>query len=57
VETLTCLTKGCPKLDQNGNPPLSCSYTSGMATGWRCILICAYKQSNWGTTVDSSNCD
>ena len=52
-----CAVKGCPKLDEQGQPPTSCRYTSGMATGWQCILICAYPKSNWGTKVDSSNCD
>ena len=52
-----CATKGCPRLDQNGQAPVSCSYTSSMATGWQCILICAYPKTNWGTTRASSFCD
>ena len=55
--TDSCDTKGCPKLDQNGKPPVSCNYTSDMATGWQCILICTYKNTTWGTTVDSSYCN
>jgi len=42
-----CATKGCPRLDQNGQAP----------TGWQCILICAYPKTNWGTTRASSFCD
>ena len=57
AELSSCNAKGCPKLDQNGKPPTSCQYTSGMATAWNCILICTYPMSNWGTKVDSSNCN
>ena len=52
-----CSPKGCPQLDQNGQPPVSCEYKSGMATGWQCILICTYPKSSWGTLSDASNCN
>ena len=52
-----CDSKGCPRLDQNGMPPVSCAYQSSMATGYQCIVICTYANSSWGTTVDSSNCN
>jgi hypothetical protein len=51
-----CPSKGCPKHDQHGHPPVSCAYKSGMATAWQCILLCTYEDSQWGTTVASSSC-
>ena len=57
ADTTGCNTKGCPEKDPNGNPPLSCTYQYGMATGFRCILECTYKTSQWGTIVATSNCN
>ena len=57
VAATDCASKGCPRLDQHGCAPVSCVYNSGMATGWQCIVICTYKDTNWGTTVDSSHCN
>ena len=51
-----CDSKSCPDLDQHGHPPLSCYYKSSLATGFQCILICTYKDTNWGTRVAASNC-
>ena len=56
-DTSKCTTKGCPERDQHGNPPVSCGYQYGMATGFKCILMCTYKNSTWGTIVATSNCD
>jgi len=57
ADTSKCTTKGCPERDQHGNPPVSCGYQYGMATGFKCILMCTYKNSTWGTIVATSNCD
>jgi hypothetical protein len=57
VAELACDEKGCPKLDQHGHPPVSCTHQSGMATAWQCILLCTYSDSKWGTIVASSNCN
>lgn len=51
-----CSVKGCPQLDPSGQKPVNCAYQSGMSTGWRCILMCTYPGSTWGTIVDGSNC-
>lgn len=52
-----CDAKGCPRLDQNGQAPTSCAYESSLATGFNCILLCTYPNSQWGTVVASSSCD
>lgn len=52
----SCDTKGCPSLDQNLQPPTSCEYEYGIKTAFKCILLCHYPNSQWGTIVDSSNC-
>lgn len=55
--SLTCATKGCPEKDQHGQAAKSCTYQSGMATGFKCVLLCTYPSSRWGTFVASSFCD
>ena len=57
ADTSACSPKGCPEKDQFGNPPLSCNYEYGMATGFHCILECHYKTTLWGSLVASSNCN
>jgi hypothetical protein len=54
---LACATKGCPEKDQHGQAPKSCIYQSGMATGFKCVLLCTYPSSRWGTFVASSLCN
>lgn len=52
-----CLTTVCPKLDEHGHKPRSCSYTSSMSTGFQCILACVYADSEWGSLVASKFCE
>ena len=52
-----CNAKGCPKEDQHGHPPTECTYEDGLATGFKCILLCNYSDSQWGTVVGASACD
>ena len=56
-EANACSTKGCPKEDPHGHPPTQCSYESGLETGFKCILLCNYADSQWGTVVGSSACE
>jgi hypothetical protein len=52
-----CDATTCPRQDQNGQPPTSCSHEYGITTGFRCILLCVYPDSQWGTVLASSDCD
>ena len=56
ASSTSCNDKGCPAQDQHGHPPVSCQYQYGISTGFRCILLCSYTDSQWGTIVDSSAC-
>lgn len=56
-QAAACDAKGCPQKDQNGQAPTSCSHEYGIATGFRCILLCTYPNAQWGTIVASSDCD
>jgi len=57
VDANSCNTKGCPEEDPHGHRPTQCSYEDGLATGFKCILLCNYSDSQWGTIVGSSACD
>ena len=52
-----CDPKVCPKQDPDGKPPVSCRHEYGISTGFRCILLCTYPDSQWGTVVASNDCD
>jgi len=51
-----CNEKGCPEQDEHGHSPVSCEFKDGIATGFRCILMCSYEDSKWGSIVASFNC-